>query len=775
MEVIPPDVLEQHRAAYDSAVARLRGFTTVTDFVRPQESRGTHPFVQSEMPEIRRDKFTEDVILSKDAFARAACDRLNPFGEADALAAKGLPKDLTIAIDTITTRGEAIVPDRAKRMTELEAIADSLEAMRNDCDRYKSPTSRAIAARFNVAWTAAVIDALGWPDKALAARYVDGFDVVFDIPDSGVFRAEDDPATISKAEFMANNTRMVKTISEEIERSAKSGDPDQVERRRQCWVRTKEEIDEGLVSKPRSRAQMDRRYGRGKWRCLGRNAIFQKKKWRCIDNGKRNKTNRATHMRERIVCGRADFPALVAREIARRVLTKRNETRAGRGVRKSRRMPRMVHGTDDLRAAYRHVPTRQPQFTNVAVWDADAGRVAYCDVPGHNFGLKSAVVNFNRFPELAAAAARRLLWVVTEHYYDDNNTCEPEYAQSSGQQCLVELCSEKFFGFPFDDDKHEEMDVDREYLGVSTSFERLDEGVILMNVTTKRRKKLRELVEEILAARELRSGMAASLFGKARFALSPCFGSVGKACLQPIMAREYQRSATAITQDIKDSLEFVQFLSTHLPPTELPLLPSALDPVVIFTDAEGKGRRERGQPGRSRTPSGHLGFVVYHPVYGRRYAHAAAPADWVRLFDAIKERDTYIGQYELAAALTPFLSLPDHWLRGRPVELWIDNSGAIGALIKGYSGVPDCARIVNMFHFAAAKAGVQSLWIDYVPSESNPADIPSRLHEMDESEHEAAVAQLGDLMPMTLPTFADADGEWLSSVNIASSVWRRNQ
>ena len=141
------------------------------------------------------------------------------------------------------------------------------------------------------------------------------------------------------------------------------------------------------------------------------------------------------------------------------------------------------------------------------------------------------------------------------------------------------------------------------------------------------------------------------------------------------------------------------------------------------------------------------------------------------LFDRIKERKAYISQYELAAAITPLLSLPDEWLRDRPVELWIDNSGAVGSLIKDYSGVPDCARIVNMFHFAAAKLGMASLWIDYVPSESNPADVPSRLHEMSEEEAKKELSSFGEPIPMVLPDFADANGNWLSSLEIARSVW----
>ena len=743
---------------YADAVSSLRSMLTTTEaYARPVRSRQAHPFVQRDYPEIRRDKFEPGVILSKEEFARNACARDSPFAQADEAAAAALDADLVLAIDHVNRRGARIVADRAERLEALRAVAVTLEPLRGILDACKCVTAVQIAAPFNVAWTAAIIDAMQWPDVELPLRYTQGFDVVFDVPDSGVFREERQPAEIQPADFKAANTRVVAKISEEIERSALHGDSSEKERRRQCWLRTKEEINEGLVGRPRARAWMDRKYGRGKWRCLGRNAIQQKGKWRCIDNGKRSKHNRATTMYERITCGRADFPIAISREFAKRCMQS--------GIGKQRKRLRMQHGTNDLRAAYRHVPTRQPQYTNVAVWNSDKQCVSYCDVPGHNFGLKSAVVNFNRFPELATVAARRLLWVVTEHYYDDNDTSEPGWARGSGQAMLVTLCSETFFGFPFDPNKDEPMDEENEYLGVVSDLSGVPSGVLRMDVSQKRRRKLRDLIDEVRCARELRSGLASSIFGKAGFMLSPCYGSLGRACLQPIMQREHQPRRADITAEIADSLEFIEFVCDKLPPIELPLLPDQSEPVVIFTDAEGKKRKGK------RAPSGHVGFTIIHPVHGRRYAAKRVPDSLVRLLDAVKQRETYIGQFELIAAICAFVSLPPEWLAGRPVELWIDNSGAIGALLRGYSGVPDCARIVNMFHFAVAKARPSSLWIDYVPSESNPADIPSRLHEMSEEEAHRATLELGDRVEMIIPTFADAQGEWLSFTQIASSAW----
>jgi hypothetical protein len=632
--------------------------------------------------------------------------------------------------------------------------------MRAACDALKCETAQRIAARFNVAWATAGIDAIEWPDTQLPLRYILGYPVIFDIADTGVFRSDHQPAEISREQFEASNTRAVTSISNGIERSVRNGDEEAQESRRQCWKRTREEIDAGLVGEPMTRAQTDRKYKRGKWRCLGRSAIFQKKKYRCIDNGKKSKHNKATSLHERLVCGRSDFPVTVSREFARRTAWVRTK-------RKRRRFS-MRHGTGDLFAAYRRVPTSQPEYTVVAVYcyECNPPAVRYCDVPGHNFGLTSAVVNFNGFPELATALARRLLWVVTEHYFDDSNTCEPSSAGDTGQFYLEALCDDAFCGFGFDPKQTEAMDDTNDYLGVTSDLTRFADGVLTQTVAKKRRSKLHALVEQAISSNSLQSGLASSIFGKSRFMLSPQFGCVGKACLQPIMQREYSETRDAsLSADLADSLEFLQYACEHLPPMELPLMPASADAVVVFVDAEGKKRKG------ARPPEGHVGFVVYHPHFGTVHGSAKVPASLTALFDRVRKRETYIGQYELVGAIVPFLSLPREWFAGYSVELWIDNSSAVAALIKGYSGKPDCARIVNMFHFAFAKLGALSLWIDYVNTESNPADTPSRFHEMSQDEITVASADIGPRVFAVIPNFADDDGEWLSFANIARSVW----
>ena len=750
--------IEAHRGTVTACVraaSKMRIWTG--EYRRPQRGSMPHPFMQRDFPEIRRDKFEPGVELSKTEFEAAALGRPDPLEGAEAAATADMSPDLHAAIDFVTECGSGIVAERDRRMKRLRVIASLLEPLRGVLDSIKLPCARLIADEFNVAWTVVALEAIQWPDDELALRYITGFPVAFDIPDSGVFREIDAPAQTSEAEFMATNIQMNRSIKQSLSKPP-SGEEEE-ERAKMCWKRTEEEIEAGLVFGPISGAQLDRKYGRGKWRAIKRSAIIQGEKVRCIDDAKRNGLNKATQMHETVVCSRSDFPAKVARAFAERAVE------AGKPI------PMMEHGLEDLFAAYRRAPTSQPQFTLVALWRPDpkldaGGEVVYIEVPGHNFGLLAAVVNFNRAPEAFIAVARQLLGVVAEHYVDDFDTCEPTFAMKTGATGMVEICSPTFFGFAFADEKHEEMDPSNVYLGVLTDFSTmLSHGSIIVGITQKRRKKLRDLVDTALATRIVPGAITQSIIGKARFVLSAAFSSIGKACLQPLQQHAAQRDPGPLSEWARDSLEFVRLLCDIMPNCRIPIFRSEAAPIIIFTDAEGKKRKG------NQAPSGHIGFKVIHPTRGSFWSYAPVPASIVSLLDEVRKRDTYIGQFEVIAAISAFLSFPPEFFEGRPVQLWIDNSGAIGCLIKGYSGKADCAKLVNAFHFVVATRGLASLYIDYVPTDSNIADVPSRWHEMSATEREEWIPRLGQLVEPKLPDVADARGQWLSYTSIARSLW----
>jgi len=87
------------------------------------------------------------------------------------------------------------------------------------------------------------------------------------------------------------------------------------------------------------------------------------------------------------------------------------------------------------------------------------------------------------------------------------------------------------------------------------------------------------------------------------------------------------------------------------------------------------------------------------------------------------------------AAIAAYFTYPTLFA-GRAVNHFVDNTVALSALVHGYSGKPDLAKMVNAFYLQAAGLRT-SVYFDYVPSKANIADLPSR-DAIDELELELA-------------------------------------
>ena len=64
-------------------------------------------------------------------------------------------------------------------------------------------------------------------------------------------------------------------------------------------------------------------------------------------------------------------------------------------------------------------------------------------------------------------------------------------------------------------------------------------------------------------------------------------------------------------------------------------------------------------------------------------------------------------------------------MAGARVCHWIDNTSAVAALTKGYSGVPDSARMARVPRYPC-RPDCRS-WLEYVASMANVSDAPSRI------------------------------------------------
>eukprot|EP00971_Amphidinium_carterae_P031250 615279-Amphidinium_carterae.1 len=94
-----------------------------------------------------------------------------------------------------------------------------------------------------------------------------------------------------------------------------------------------------------------------------------------------------------------------------------------------------------------------------------------------------------------------------------------------------------------------------------------------------------------------------------------------------------------------------------------------------------------------------VGAVLWHPSSGRKlYTMAAVPTQVVSTW--IPKRQM-IGQVELFGAVLGLLVFREE-LTNADVIHFVDNDSATSALIKGYSGKQDSARLVGMYWMLAA-------------------------------------------------------------------------
>ena len=139
---------------------------------------------------------------------------------------------------------------------------------------------------------------------------------------------------------------------------------------------------------------------------------------------------------------------------------------------------------------------------------------------------------------------------------------------------------------------------------------------------------------------------------------------------------------------------------------------SPAEPVLLFTDASYEGGR-----------SG-IGAVLVDTLGGEpEIFDGEIPGDVIRHWQSTGQ-EQIISQAELAVVV-----MMRHMLRtrlaGRRVIYFIDHEAARYSLLKGTSGKDSMQRLAAAFH-AVDLHHPAIAWVERVPSDSNPADAPSR-------------------------------------------------
>ena len=198
------------------------------------------------------------------------------------------------------------------------------------------------------------------------------------------------------------------------------------------------------------------------------------------------------------------------------------------------------------------------------------------------------------------------------------------------------------------------------------------------------------------------------------------------------------RQSTSVTPELRAALEYLIDVIPAWKPRLVPLEAPVQVPLIQYTDAsyepvEDEPAAKKGKPDQHRPKhKGEGGFVLI--VRPGCHGHDGRPGPRVlvsgevtpqELFDAfIEEKKTYIGQLELLWGAVPKASVPELYAGTTSID-FIDNTGAVVGLIKGYATQVDSAHIVNADHAMGMALGTHS-FREYVRTDANIADLPSR-------------------------------------------------
>jgi len=450
-----------------------------------------------------------------------------------------------------------------------------------------SPSSaKLLAPDASLATMAACTRVMGLPDTRLCGDIAAGFPCYGSYSDSGMFREKRVESTRKFCElhFDKNNADVARLL----ELRGGSSDPKQQAILAQVTKKTYAEEELGLAEGPfmsmdevnEQLRSYDPGYVDGCCNVMSTFGVEQgidcngNPSVRRCDNAKRSHTNECLSTFETIACENADFPSLVAALFAEHFPGPLDQCP-------------LTIGLDDVEKAYRRMAALDAAATVVAIWDTNVfpNRVTYWTMPGHNFGLASAVLSFNRCSQFAAQACRRFYGMPIAAYFDDYCMVEPTWCRSSAKEALRVV--HRLMGMSLaSGSKDVPMRFKNCFLGVITDFSRFHrESIVVVQSKPVRVAKAIIRITEFLAAGVMSRTDAGSLAQKLEYTTaSGANGRIGRAALAALRQHQYGDTET-IGDPLAEALQFFLQLLPLLPPRLLRFRKRKRRPIVVYTDA----------------------------------------------------------------------------------------------------------------------------------------------------------------------------------------------
>ena len=589
-------------------------------------------------------------------------------------------QDVMFVVDAICVWRQYL-PAYASRLRQvLKSVALALSPVEDALAQWRSESARRVAATKRPAFIAALTILLRWPDLTQGQCLVTGYPIVGEIAPSGLFR----PIAAKEVEPL---DQWLVDAGAIVDALVQSRPPQHAA---DILEQTLAEQQKGFCSPLYTRAAMDRMFGPNAWRPLERFQIVQAdNKKRMIDNGRRTHHNAHTSMQETIFTVSIDFVAAVAASLCKRLTTHAPSGNVPDWL-------RLRLGTDDLPDAYRGLPVCEPhqRFSIVAIFVPDCGW-RFTVLWGLAFGLESAVVSFNRFPQLGIAIARRCVLSMGAAYFDDELALEA-VADADVSQVGLRLVFQ-LMGAPPQPEKGFKPTSNRHYLGTSVHTGDVnDRGVVRVQPKATTVSKVLAKLDQILSSDQLSRDDAGKLRGDVTWLFTMCSGHLGKLAGPALTAHQFGDSSL-LQPDERRQLEVLRLAVLTSKPRDIPVHIQCDQVTRVYSDASFEDGILR------------LGWVIFPPtsvpVGGTCVVPPSVIAHWKPRTQQIYPGET------LAAVVVP--ALCPTVLCNADVLWFFDNESAVSALIRASTAEPDVLILVQQAHLQFNDLRMRT-WIEWI-------------------------------------------------------------
>jgi hypothetical protein len=609
---------------------------------------------------------------------------------------------------------------RLKNILELKARARDLETQEKQLHDTLPKHLQTVLKNKRLILFRQLLEESLYPDISIVDDMIKGIDVVGSTPCSGVFERKLKPSLIHPKQLQDDSHTVRTALRSTSHRT------DDLEQSQAVWKQSLDEAQAGWLIGPfYSEAEVSTIVGSDKWVPTRRFPLKQRNKIRVIDDCKESGINDALKTTEKLNLMDSEALAVLLLHIAATCANGRMEMELQCGSKLETDVhPGWLRNDGnfcwmgralDLAHAYKQVGCSESTLwaSVVQTFDTDKLTNAYFVSASLMFGATASVYSFNRISRAMWFLLARYLHILSINFYDDYPMVEPK--QTSLMARSVAETFFKILGWDIaEGNKSLPFEDVFEALGISVDLSNLSNGTFTFALKPTRVEELLDISNTVLETGKLNRAECQSLVGKLLFARGQLSNPAIRAIIDSLLNHAHRNYSHSLSTDVHFAVSMLrQLLSQNVPKTVSWSDP--VQPLVVFTDGASEGDH--------RDPKSHtVGAIFVDPVTSSRFVldgcvHESLVSLWV---EHVGEK--FICQVEAYPVLCIVHMFKD-LIKHRRILFFLDNDASRHAFVRCTSQ----SRSMQALAYAFYRYPVQCKpWFARVPTDSNPADLPSR-------------------------------------------------